>query len=589
MSQVDDDIRFLNSKDSVMETTLRTLQDRLRRANFEHNSNPKYRQYATGSDYYTKITNKQDEMMRVSYYLVNFLVSCPRLLPPGDSNAVEPLPDYDDQEKKSNDMATKKWNYTSDNYTLHDLQDLPITQESEFDANLVMFHSFIAFIKPVTYFINKHEMVPPIKKESRDQNATRVLMNLAQLLLFARSVTEKDEKDILFVIYALFFRFPHFFTIEDDNLEPQAGDSDVDMTIDPIRSFFELYPEESCNLLIILIAYDDHHDIEIEKFKEQVQVFTSSPAAQSGEFAEALKVHEQMIENSFKESKTTAECCEKLKTIVSFEAMKGSILSVAKSLTTKVLKQTNNFATWDLHTSFFNINYPRKVRDLKQNHEDDISNLTTEIKKEINEAELERHIKLETDMNALKQQCSLLNDENETMRLEMEVLKADNARLRQDVISLSDASAGKGALPNFEYSDFEKMYPELLKDIKVKTFRMAAKKSFARIENLENELASLRHTIESAENNGSGATGTAASYHYDNGTTTREPDNIEEPEYYEQSLTSYDPHNGNNYYGRSVIPPQRQAGYYNNDRSYRTHPTDRMPPANRPYSGASRY
>jgi hypothetical protein len=542
-----------------METNLTALLHRLRLANFEKNKNQKYRTYARGDDFFKKIGNKSDEMMRVAFFLTSFLTSTPPRYKdmPDLANAEEKLDDYDDP---SNDFDhLKTWDYHSDGYTLYELENLPILQEAELDSNLVMFHAFLSFIKPTNFFIDKYEMHLPQSKETKKQNATRVLMNLSQLLLFARCVKGKENvHDIFTVIFCLFYRFSHYFSIyETDEISLRNA------------NIFEMFPTEAAYFLMFLIAYDDYQNTTFDQFREELphvinpKIFSSSSTEA---FQRALEGHLPTLNSIIDDSSNMTDMINKLQSIFDPNVLRLKVLQMAKVLTMKALLAINDLAEWDLKTDYLDINYEGILNVLKVNHAKSISELRTKIEEEISEREESNRSELHSKLKVSEESNVQFKEQNAIQLKELMILRNENARLKEEISEVQNKSCEDAILT---FRDLEKKYPDLIKNVKNTAYRLALKKANTRINDLEEKLTTLRKR----QLRGCSTTKT---FPEEQPVAIRGPDHVEEPQDFYGNRSAYS-NSGSEYYGRSITGYGDHMSHgdhssYNNDNHYRRSP-----------------
>jgi hypothetical protein len=542
-----------------METTLTALLHRLRLANFEKNKNQKYRAYARGDDFFKKIGNKSDEMMRVAFFLTNFLISTPPRYKdiPDLANAEEKLDDYDNPSNDVDHLET--WDYHCDGYTLYELENLPILQEAELDSNLVMFHAFLSFIKPTNFFIDKYEMYLPQSKESKKQNVTRVLMNLSQLLLFARCMKGKENvHDISTVIFCLFYRFSHYFSIcETDDISLRNA------------NIFEMFPSEAAYFLMFLIAYDDYQNTTFDQFREELphlinpKMFSSSSTEA---FQRALEGHLPTLNSIIDNSSNMTDLINKLQSIFDADFLRLRVLQMAKVLTMKALLVINDLAEWDLKTDYLDINYEEIFNVLKVNHAKFISELRTKMEEEISERDESNRTELHSKLKLSEESNAKFKEQNAIQSKELMILRNENVRLKEEISEVQNKSCEDTTLT---FRDVEKKYPDLIKNIKNTTYRLALQKANTRINDLEEELTTLRKRQRPGEP-------TTKTFPEEQPVAIRGPDHVEEPQDFYGDRSAYS-NSGSELYGHSIIGYGDRTSYgdhssYNNNHPYRRSP-----------------
>lgn len=449
-----------------METHIDCLLHRSKRVNFEFNHSDKYIEQFKTDEYYTKIGNRLDDLLRISYFLVKFYISTPPKYKPSKNSNIngELLTPYEEDEVE----VPAPLEYNDEHFSLYTLNDLPAEIESEFDFNYFAFYSFLSYLKPSLYFINDYELIPKGRIETKREKVTRVLSNLVLLLSFIRSFDEKHTKDIMIVISSLFSRFEKLFTIShDDSYENYV--------------FFQEYPNQAALYSIFLLLYDDQ---SLDDLKENVHLMftTYENIPECDDYRTALQAHKFALDSLLKSSESSEDFKTKLSDQYKLSDFKESLFKLSKTLANKIIIEVLELSTVDLNRSFLSINYENELV-AREEEIKSIESKTKEVaeqeKAELRKSLLEEIQSKEREINILNQELKLRDESYSDLEKQLD----------------DDAKKRSGALTSFtSESHFKEVYPELYKSISSQGFKMASHKFYGQLNELEDRIAKFKAT-----------------------------------------------------------------------------------------------
>lgn len=468
-----------------METHIKTIAERIRRVNREYNTSDKYLNYFQDeNDFYSKIGNRLNEFASVSQWLVHFLIGTPPLVdgkpaPSKDADEDEKLADYED---KNTESQAPLLNFADKDFSLKQLENLPLDVESEFDFNYLLFYSFLAYIKPANYFIHEHELVPYSKKESLKENITRVLANLVQLLIFVRSYEGEESSDLRVVATSLIYHYNELFTIN-------AIQDETDEPMHEVQNFLIIYPQQAAQLMYFLIAYDTPPENEsFAEFKESLDlvlsVFENTPKYQ--DYQNYLLLEKPLLKSTCENCSTIEEYQNKIRQFFLIKDLKSSLLDLAFTLSNKVMFQIGKIQDWK-SSSYLSMNPSQEIEETKKEYEKQIANLKASIEKDINDKNAQVINELRATILNHEEEAKILT---EKLRLKTDTVEDLKAKIHQQL----DFQASNTVT---SYSDFEKNNPELFKKIKISVTKLTYGKCRGKIEELEKKVSKLENQLAS--------------------------------------------------------------------------------------------
>lgn len=449
-----------------MESHISSLTYRARRVNFEFNRSEKYLEQFKTDEYYTKIGNRLDDLLRISFYLVKFFISTPpKYKPRKDLNpSDESLIPYGEHDGG----IPPPLEYKDEKFSLYDLDDLPPEIEAEFDFNYFAFYSFLAYLKPSYYFVHDYELVPKGRLESEKERLTRVLANLVQLLSFVRSFDGTKPKDITRVITGLFFRFEKLFSILHDD---EAYNNYI---------FFQEYPSQAAMYTIFVLSYDER---SLEEFKDDVSsIFnTYDKIPECEDYYTALQAHKFTLESLLSSSENSDEFKRKLSDHYKLSDFKESLFELSKTLSNKILIEALEIPTIDLNKSFLSVNYGDEVRA----REEEIKNVENTLNEAADREKDKLRKNLLSELEEKDRQIQILEQEKRVHEAKIDQLdKQLENSIKNESTSLKEFTS---------IQSFEKSYPEIYQKISVQSFKLAIHRCDGRINELEDELIKAKN------------------------------------------------------------------------------------------------
>lgn len=444
-----------------METHIDSLLYRARRVNFEFNHSEKYLEQFKTDEYYTKIGNRLDDLLRISYYLVKFFISTPPKYTPSKklNIAGEALPPYGEEDPD----IPAPLEYDDENFSLYTLTDLPAEIEAEFDFNYFAFYSFLAYLKPSYYFVHDYEVVPKGRAETQRERVTRVLTNLVLLLSFVRSFDEKQLKDVMVVISSLFFRFEKLFSISYD-------DSAYNNYI-----FFQEYPNQAAVYTIFSLLYDER---TLDEFKDHISIIfqTYDQITECEDYNTALQAHKFTLESLLSSSEDANDFKAKLSQQYKLSDFKESLFKLSKTLANKILIEALEIPAIDLKRTFLSISYEDEIRSLQ----DDIKNIESKTREVAEEEKSELRKSLLDELEKKHREFQISEQEKKEKD---EVIEDLNQQLDATI-----KNEAKNLRPFTSIQQFQKSYPELYQTISLQSFKLATQKCDGKINELEDQL-----------------------------------------------------------------------------------------------------
>ncbi|CCH42892.1 Myosin-XVIIIa [Wickerhamomyces ciferrii] len=455
-----------------METLIQTLTNRASKVNFELNHSDKYLEHFKNDEYYNKLGNRLDDLLRISYFLTKFLTSTPpkyqKIESTNQLQNGEELMDYGEEKRET----PAPIEYIDKDFTLYDLEDLPTEIESEFDFNYFAFYSFLSYLKPSFYFIHDHEIVPLGRSETKKERVTRVLTNIVQLLTFTRSIQINNEsnfnyKDSQIIISSLFFRFEKLFLIQHEE------------TIYDNYIFFQNFAGHAAKFTLHSLLYDNE---PIEDLKKNIamlfEIYSNIP--ECDDYNMFLQGYKYNIENALETSETTEDFHNKIKETIPLSVFKESLMKLSHQLATDAIKEALELKPIDLNKSFLSVNYDYEI----QLREDEISKIELKTKEQV---ELEQSKIRKELINELESKDREINIMKTEQNVKDETIEQLTQQLNKE---LNNKSSNSRSFQNID--EFKQTYPNIFQDISIQSFKTSSQKFQSNLIELEAEISNLK-------------------------------------------------------------------------------------------------